>query len=310
MKVFIFCIIAFLCSTQIHAQFPLYSDNPVWYVEDHQNKILEKITYEKDTFMCGHNYSKLNKMDYTIGDRNYILKGYVRNESGKVFFRYSGNCEDKEYLMYDFSLSPGDTVYCGYNLIESENPYPGYVDTTKFWVESIDSVTYFERKYKRLNMKFIPFPNYPSTPKDMVWAEILGFYHGHPFYPFFFWESKSTWFDLSCMELTGELIFKYEETSLNCDSLTFSPVIGSDSFSAENIVVFPNPSRSELTVQINGSYREIQKITLVNTQGQIIKTFTPLQENQIKINVTKLNGLYFLQFVINGKMITKKVILN
>jgi hypothetical protein len=224
-------IILFVCclfyTIYSYAQFPLYSDNPVWYIEDHQNQVIQRITYEKDTVMCGYNYSKLNKMNYTIGDRNYILKGYVRKENSKVFFIYSDNCEDKEYLMYNFSLLPGDTVFCGYNLIESENPYPGYVDTTKFWVESIDSVSFLGKKYKRLNMKFFSIPPYYNlTPKEMEWIEDIGILF-HPFYPLFHWSSKSTWFLIACIELSGELIFKSEETNLNCDSLTFSPMIRS-----------------------------------------------------------------------------------
>jgi len=311
MKTTILFVCCLFYTIYSYAQFPLYSDNPVWYIEDHQNQVIQRITYEKDTFMCGYNYSKLNKMEYWTGQQKYFLKGFVRKENKKVFFRYSENCEDKEYLMYDFSLLPGDTVYCGYDLIDSENPYLDYIDTTKFWVESIDSVTYFEKKYKRLNMKFISFPRYPSTPMQMVWTETLGFYHGHPFYPLFFWESKSTWYDvLACMELSGKLIFKNEETNLNCDSLTFSPMIRSDGFSEENITVFPNPSRSSLTIQINGNNRDIRRIELMNARGQVIKTFTQLHGTQITLDAPALPGFYFLKIMVDRKTITKKIILN
>lgn len=122
--------------------------------------------------MCGHSYSTFIGPGGSLNDT-----AYVRNEGQRTWLRRSTDCSSKEYLMYDYSLAIGDTVYAGLNM--------DYVqpDTAMFVLQNIDTVQLsgiarrrFLMKYDRCNDGSL------QVFSTMYWIEGVGS-TTHPFYP-------------------------------------------------------------------------------------------------------------------------------
>ncbi len=71
-----------------------------------------------------------------------------------------------------------------------------------------------------------------------------------------------------------------------------------------SIIIFPNPTSQKLTVKVKNNI-EIQKLTVANIAGQIIKNSKMIES----LDVSSLKaGLYFLKIKTNEGTITKKII--
>ena len=103
---------------------------------------------------------------------------YVREERGKVFF-YTPNC-DKEYLMYDFNLNVGDTVFLvdplhPESFVNQDNPCElteEDMDVCKFTVIEVDSIEYNQVKRKMLRLEYV------SPYFSDIWVEGIGCMRG------------------------------------------------------------------------------------------------------------------------------------
>lgn len=119
-----------------------YTDSATWHVlycywSDCQTHVK---TYLGEIDLCGHQYSF---RAFPSGD-----VGYFRSDSLRAYFRRTQNCSDKEYLLYDFSMEIGDTVYMGFELWSSWQPS----DTAAFKLMSIDTIMQFGVSRRRFNM--------------------------------------------------------------------------------------------------------------------------------------------------------------
>lgn len=302
--IYILFLICFF-SVKLFAQISEFETNPRWFVLNHQKDSIEEFTFTNDTIFCGKKYSVLNNSIY---QNEYNLHGYVRIENEKVFFRYTNSCNDKEYLLYDFSLNIGDTVYCGYNLIYSNNPPAQYSDTTKFWVTNIDTINILGKERKRLSLKFAIDPIFSSTSADMKWIEGIGSI-AHPFYSFYDWNDKSTWFDLACLDSSGILIYKNLDLSINCDSIT-GISIGINYQFQDKIKLFPNPTENQLAIVLPDDFGNNFHIKLMSLQGQVITDFGTFKEKNINLTLPNLQEGHYLVAIRQGnEYITKKIII-
>jgi hypothetical protein len=295
-----------LFSANLLAQFSEFGDGPRWYILNHQEDSIEEFFFTKDTVFCGKKYSVLNNSKY---QNEYDLHGYVRVDNEKVFFRYTNSCNDKEYLLYDFSLNTGDTVYCGYNLIYSNNPPTQYSDTTKFWVTNIDTINMLGKARKRLSLKFAIDPIFSSMSADMKWIEGIGSVV-HPFYAFYDWNDKSTWFDLACLDSSGVLIYKITDISINCDSITGISTEINYQFQ-DKIKVFPNPTENQLAIVLPNDFGNKCHIELINLQGQVISDFGTYKNKRINLTLPNLQaGQYIVAIRQGNEYITKKIMID
>jgi len=308
MKSNFFLFILFFCSGSLSGQFPEFSENPIWYVKNNQLQRMERYFFTEDTLFCGHRYSVLNEQKWSD---IVTLTGYVRNQEDKVFFRVTNSCEDKEYLMYDFSLTVGDTIYCGYNLIyvitQPENY--NYIDSTKFWLVSVDTVNILGAHYNRYKIHFDLDPMYgENDTSEMYWIEGIGSID-HPFYVFYRWQSKKTWYDLACMDKNGVLIYKNQDIGINCDSIT-----GLNNQSDQlltDIKIYPNPAGTSLNVEL--PYESIIPywVEITDIKGRVISTYGEFTEMRITLVLPDLEtGQYLVVIRHNKGIITTKVLLN
>lgn len=165
------------------------------------------VAFESSTSFCGHTWSVHNWP--TFGDPGVA---YVRNEGQRTLLRRTTDCEDKEYLLYDFSMDVGDSVYAPLNM----DLLP--VDTTIFVLQDIDTVVYsgglprrrFSLLYDRCNDGQVWSPD--------QWIEGIGSLM-HPFYPVEcvcdFCEQTLT---LLCYDSAGVQLYQ-DATYGTCDTL-------------------------------------------------------------------------------------------
>jgi len=94
--------------------FPSFADGPEWtYASTYfgQAQPPSVITMSEETMICGQLWNKLTTNDPTIAQPwpDTTSVGYTRTVGEKTYFRNSVNCSRPEWLLYDFSLSVGDT---------------------------------------------------------------------------------------------------------------------------------------------------------------------------------------------------------
>lgn len=69
--------------------------------------------------------------------------------------------------------------------------------------------------------------------------------------------------------------------------------------------IYPNPASSTIYVRVNGNYSELNVI-ISNIHGQIVKQVN----NSLEINVEDVKaGIYFINVVVDGKQLVKKIVL-
>lgn len=96
-------------------------------------------------------------------------------------------------------------------------------------------------------------------------------------------------------------------TSVNLctDVLVETPEL---SIEKDLIVVYPNPVRNENSIRLRNLPAEETKVRLIQINGAVIGTYD-LSAEQNAIDVSKLQpGIYLLNFELNGKLLSKKVV--
>ncbi len=155
--------------------FPTYADSGAW------NTLLclgvppnacmtQTFAYDGSDTFCGSTWSIYSWPTFGLDPGI----AYLRNEGQRTLLRSSTNCSDKEYVIYDFSMAVGDTVYPPLNA-DLFTP-----DTAMFVLQDIDTVDIlgverrrFSLLYDRCNTGMV------NTP--MEWIEGIGS-TTHPFY--------------------------------------------------------------------------------------------------------------------------------
>jgi hypothetical protein len=97
-------------------------------------------------------------------------------------------------------------------------------------------------------------------------------------------------------------------------NVVFTNTIGCNSKIGDNLVVFPNPVKTEVKMQLQSSYKEEANVFILSSDGRKVKnTLLPLKKglNELIIPVTDLPpGSYVIRFSTNQQMISSKFIKN
>lgn len=277
--------------------FPNASTKPLWTIRYNLHFGGFDYVYEyilRDTQICGKNYGIVNASS-SPQPLFPIVAGFVRTEGQKVWFlRYNTTCSSKEYLMYDFGLKKGDTTYCGHN----SPSLTGFLDTTKFWVNKIDSVFNEGRYIKRLRMNYIYNPpcgtmGNPCDTLQMDWLDGIGSIE-YPLYALNCLGCDQNQ-KLMCLQTNSGLQYR-DSMAISCPTATTV----THNIENESITIAPNPVTSVLALK---NCRECigNQILIVDLMGRIVKK-DKLDSTQ-EVNVSDLpNGLYFLKLVKNGQL--------
>ncbi|HLG35036.1 MAG TPA: T9SS type A sorting domain-containing protein [Bacteroidia bacterium] len=243
-----------------------------------------------DTLINGNSYHKIYQSGtghiycaYGNSINNYYswndtYRGGIRQDTvGKKIYYINGF---QECLLYDFSLSVGDTFYdcLSYNPI----------------LTSIDSILIGTNYRKRFNF---PLPAYSVIEGIGSMSGLL-----EPIFP-----GVESYSDLICFSQNGQTL--YPDTTSLCQIIT-----STDNHLAQEITfsIFPNPATNQLTISIP-IHREqfaIKEIEIYDVLGEkVFKSQILNPDSQISVDVSSLApGIYFVRVRTEKGSVAKKLI--
>lgn len=107
--------------------------------------------------------------------------------------------------------------------------------------------------------------------------------------------------------VSGIVYYRLRQTDLNGKS-TFSSLCFVSRSQDTVVRVYPNPVTNELTVEYTQESGIPQDLRLITVSGTDIKINSTYSDNKILIDVSQLSrGIYFLEFMLQGKKVTHKI---
>lgn len=279
------------------SSFPNSSSNPVWIEYNYQTILGPSDTPFRDAYrlgrdkiICGKTYQEIILYQESYNETKII--GFVRNQGQKVYIRQNEDCNKREHLVYDFSLKVGDTVYCAFDYLI---PRTLGSDSTKFWVQSIDSIKCEGVLRKRLKMRHymnweIRTPSTDTMTRTLDWIEGIGTPTGG-FYPFHcessFCNEESI---LICFHNKGQLQYSYLFMNARC-----SPTLSNEESKVQTLKAFPTLTSSNVKIELPEDV-QLKVFSIVNVMGKIVQQRCVDVYGNLTIDASHLSsGVYFLQ---------------
>ena len=274
MKKTLFLLIFSIFLQNARAQFPTFKDNPTWKVVDYTSGTIQLATiktwqFSEETTICNQTYSKI------FANKN---TWFLRKDGNKTYIRWTNDCKEKEFLLYDFDMKVGDIRWV-----------KGYLapDSMKIKLLSIDKVLYNNTLQNVFNLEYT-YPFGPQKAAPLRWISNIGSPERSPLYFLSCFPQlvDGYGFALACMNQNGNLIFenpKFPDCKL---------VAANDISDFEKITIFPNPFENYTTIR---SENENEKtIELFDCQG--ISIFKNNFKSEINIDTENLkSGIYFVK---------------
>lgn len=269
---------------QEYLAFP--TENAIWvntrysiYVTD-ENPIAEYSLSNVDNFCVNGEDTVINEKNYT--KVNYCegeYKGALRDEVGIVY--YCPKDSTNEYVLYDFTVTPGDTVYSVYM---DDNAISDII------INNIDSVwianTYRKRVYISGGGEWIEGIGCPQGLFMEPWGNVS------------FYELR-----LNCFSQNDTVLFP--EYSIGSCSLT----VGEEKIEPSRLYIYPNPAKSFVNIEFSSLPESNQIINIYAMDGSL-KTSIINKEEQVQINTESWSkGVYFIQVTTKDKTITQKLLI-
>ncbi|MFW6222705.1 MAG: T9SS type A sorting domain-containing protein [Bacteroidota bacterium] len=289
-KCIIICCLTVLSLTVFSQQYyPLVEKDNSWsvlyVVPNPEGTPFDTVFYTVNYLITGD--TVINNIDYhklyTSYEEIHVswsLQGLIREDSLKrVWLKWPIN--DNEELLYDFSVSAGDSLFL-------RN------DTSLYY--SVDSVTV-------VNIDGIPRNKYWISQDDFSWQEtwIEGMGSNKGIINSAMANATGGWSWLLCMTKSGQLT--YMNPVFNICYLASNSITEWDK---PLFQVIPNPAKDNLYID-NAENTEIISISILNLAGQAIKYFDP-EETHLDISNFSA-GVVLLKISSTKGDIIKKVII-
>lgn len=283
--------------TQSYEYIPIVKEGlQIWTIDQKYGQYNEQYRYERlalteeDTIINGENYKKI----YSFTEREFDIEtatfvcGIRENENKQVFVAYHNR---PEFMLYDFSLTEGDSI-----LAESNGEYDLYFNVT-----DVDTIDYNGVERRKITLQFY---NYAWV----TWIEGIGNIEGL----LMDWRSYTMAMDpmpnvrLRCYEYNEECLysdFSFDESIYDCYTLLYAGVENNE-FENE-VSVYPNPAKERL--YINTSL-PIKELTICNLLGQEIQKYN-MTEKTSSIDISGLKeGVYFVKLSTEKGVYATKII--
>ena len=252
---------------------------------------------EEDTIIESETYKKLYFFTDNVFDSSTAecIGGLRENEQKQVYYK-GGSIPGgiiNSGLMFDFSLSIGDTFFCSY-------PF-----SLTFQVKSIDTIDYAGSLRKKFTLGLQgDTSSSPYVVAQMI--EGIGDTQGLMYNMSWNLALCLYWGQNRCYEHNGELLFhNYPQGIDDC----FTPILGLSSIVKDDnsITLYPNPTNKEVNIS---SENIINSIEVFNSLGQsVYKTNVKSREKVIDINSLS-KGVYVIGVNTEKGYIKKKLIKN
>ncbi|MBP7515111.1 MAG: hypothetical protein KA791_11215 [Flavobacteriales bacterium] len=290
----VFSIALVLTGTSLAQQpFPTASDSGTWSVLTCIYGIgvwcqTETCAYDATDTLCGSTWSVYSWPTFGLDPGI----AYVRNEGQRTLLRRTTDCLDKEYVIYDFSMEVGDSVYAPMNM----DLIPQ--DTTLFILQDIDTVDVLGVERRRFTLLFDPC-NGNFANASMEWIEGIGSTM-HPFYSVDclcdFCEQSLT---LLCYDSSGVQLF-VDPVFQTCDTL-ITTVDEPSSAPANVLSVLYDATAGSLIVTVDQDVQEQNRsgltLVLVAGDGRMIRRqgLSASASRGVRMDVASLaSGAYVL----------------
>jgi len=300
-------LLSFSVNAQDYEYIPLVKPGLQVWIADEMNydandyKFIKIAMTDKDATIDDITYKKL----YFFGENEFDTAFYRNSYSGiredslkRVYFR-SFN-QNQEYLLYDFSLSVGDTF--------SMSPYydcdiyQGFV----FQIYEIDTIEYegIPRKLFKIGHA-LPDTLAPTNPQYLAfWIEGIGNIEGLLFSSCGHISTVHIYGSLRCYIYNSTLLYHNYPFEIS-DCIT--PLVGLDDIEKQDnsITLYPNPANNQVNIS---SENIINSIEIFNFLGQsVYKTNVKSREKIIDINSLS-KGVYIIGVSTDMGYIRKKLI--
>jgi len=249
------------------------------YALTEDDTIINNTTYKKVYEFTGIEFNPLTAEYY----------GGLRENAQKQVFYMKKNYNNTETLLYDFSLSIGDTFSMS-----------DVTQSFSFKVSSIDTIDFFGIQRKLFVINRIPEG---SVIVSAIWIEGVGDYEGILRFPRVY--AVDDWSITRCYIHNGDLLYSnYSHGGNDC----ITPLMGIESIIEDNsITLYPNPTNSEVNIS---SENIINSIEIFNSLGQrVYQSMVNSTEKVIDIS-SFVNGVYILGVITDNGVIRKKIIKN
>jgi hypothetical protein len=210
----------------------------------------------------------------------------IREESKQTWFLPLG--EEREHLIYDFNLSPGQTAFVS-------DPFGYY---TEMEVINVDSIAVKDVKRLRIQLKGLD----DNTITD-TWVEKIGSIHGilSSCYEPSGWKNN-----LLCVEENDQQIFQNEHYT-DCFYTMKKLINDVKTNEQHNIVVYPNPVTNQLIISNQSGKLEKMEVKLFDTKGRLYFT-KKFHAFTNEIDVSKIPaGHYLIQITTDSWNIRQKI---
>ena len=280
---------------------PFPTENASWHVfyagTCTENKpvdsMLIRYHIHGDTVINDTHYSKLYIQTGDTTNPSTMGIGGIREESKKIYYigpTILGGGNDDEYLLYDFTVKIGDTIYHNSN--------------SNFYSEilGIDSVLindHYRKRYEVNNHWYYHNPDYIVEGIGSVKNGLLGHISDLTTCGTHFWEHI-------CFIENGKEIFL---NPVFDDCYPYRLIESIKEIKSENILeVKPNPFRNEIEIGIKIINPDLT-FKLIDINGKVLLE-KKIYENLTKTNVNVTSGIYNA-LIINKKggiLMSKKII--
>jgi Secretion system C-terminal sorting domain len=304
-KIFFLTVVLFSCiwpKSKAQTALPLSAGKPIWNIGQmtYGRNVLDVLVFiEKDTIFCQKQWTVAN---FGSMNKKVARSVYYRQEEGKVYFKPSFVCEEREYLMYDYNMKPGDTLSVPIRLFELERVTANRVIVR---VDSVSNVTVNGVSRKRMLVNYQRVGNPPRRDPYLdrrdVWLEGIGSLI-FPLYPFIcvsLNECNEAESYVRCFQANNKVIYQSpvqpfcSNTLITSSSDVQNPKI--------TLNIFPNPLPQGGNWQVEWAINEAHaaQLELVDPLGRVVKQVAGLDQNSMqRVQVPSENlpkGLYYLR---------------
>ncbi len=234
-----------------------------------------------DTLINSILYKKMYSTDEET-PQNWDLFGFMREDTTKKVWLKFDN-DDEEYLMYDYSINPGDSIKVGFG---------GQED---LFVDSVTIITIEGTSLKKYWFSCLVNPYYHE-----YWIEGIGSNQG------IVWSGSASFVGgfsrLLCLSKNGLLYF------MNPDySTCYLNTVGVDAIRSEPFVIYPNPAKDFIAIKHLKGF-EIKSITILDLIGRIVKEF---DSDNTSLDIASLSkGIYMLRIITGQDQFVKKIMID
>lgn len=224
-----------------------------------------------DTSFDGFNYQKISA-NGLLNIAEVERVNYIRRDSlGRVYSYHKP--DNQEYLIYDFSKQPGDTIEI--------HSYAGWINQTYHLVVTAVDTVYYGRN--RIRQHF-------GSIECIEGMGMIYEYTSHPFYPMIGEGVFDAWiYRLLCFHENGQRVY-YDD---KYDTCVYNRIWnGINEVANENVSLSPNPTSNNFTLTLSQQPQLNTTLLIHDAIGRLMKQEELTTTSQL-VSVTDLpNGMY------------------